>query len=562
MLCRTPAAGSAETAAAGSWFGGCTALTHLQLAGSTGVISPGSCSPGIQTPRSAVVSAPVIEMLSPSIGECRGLEVLQVQGLGVPLLPQALTQLQELHTVRIQSTRVARRAHHAADRALAVLGSCKGLLDLTLAGCELRTLPAWLSGLQHLSSLNLQGNYLQELPGCSPGLGLPVGLQVLNLSDNRLREVPEGLGDLSRLQRLILDENYLCSLPQQVWQLPELTELSIRENMLPLLPELPSSSRLAASSSAAVTEGQQDVGAAAMSARSAGFRPASSSKHQRTDSTSNSSSRCSELRMLHLGCNQLAQLPSGISLLTKLKDLDLGHNQLRTLPESGSIWALTRLTALQLSHNHLKKLPAGISNLQQLVKLDISGNHLPVTSSNSKKRPAAAVTDADGKIPVTPAAGSTPATTAAAQHPTVQRSSDRNSGRLTAAEQRQLPAPLRALRQLQQLRIGGQQQEHLGGHQCPLQLLLGGLVDLIEVVRSLAPPHHQCPVTKAAAAAVAHLSRISTGRRGRRERARQLAERVRFEPGWVLLPAPKGHAAAAAPSAAAAAPAGAYESGW
>jgi hypothetical protein len=87
---------------------------------------------------------------------------------------------------------------------------------------------------------------------------------------------------------------------------------------------------------------------------------------------------------------------------------------------------------------------------------------------------------------------------------------------------------------------------------CPLAMLLGGLSDLVELLRSLAPPGHQCPVTKAAAAAVAHLTRVSGGKRARRERERQLLERVQSEPGWVVLPAPKAAAGLAAGAAAAA----------
>lgn len=280
-----------------------------------------------------------------------------------------------------------------------------------------------------------------------------------------------------------------------------------------------------------------------------------------------------DLKFMNLAGNQLLQLPAGICMLTALQHLDLSHNQLRILPEDGSIWMLTKLTALQLSHNHLKKLPVGMSNLQRLVELDLSGNHLPATAASSRTssevRPAVTATvtvaavpaDEDENCETTPLLAPAAAMPGLKQRTPMQslKSKFRRRGKKKPPiSEQQLPTPLRALRQLQQLRMGGQQQEHTGGHQCPLQLLLGGLVDLVEVVRSLAPPHHQCPVTKAAAAAVAHLSRISTGRRGRKERARNLAERVRFEPGWVLLPAPKGPTSSSGGMAAA----GAGVGGW
>lgn len=567
--------GAATGAAAAPWVGGCSELRHLRLTGCAGVVETGnSMLTGAVSTRPRVLSAPVLEQLSTNISECRALEVLEVHGLGVPLLPNTLYQLTQLHTVSIASSRVARRAFHAAHVALAILGSCKGLRDLTLAGCELRSIPGWLPGLSGLTSLNLQGNYLQDLPGCAPGLGLPPGLQVLNLSDNRLREIPDSLGDLICLQQLVLDENYLCSLPQQVWLLPQLRELSIRENMLPLLPDVPGVSRGSGSHQLMICDSNSSssfsssnepwctvnvhpaaaVGAgsqrkppktAANTPSAAGLAAGTAESTTRNSSSSIRGRLQSKLKVLDVSHNQLSQLPDGMSMLTSLQQLSLGHNQLRSLPASSGIWALTRMTALCLSHNQISKLPAGLAKLQHLVELDLSGNFLPTQS----EVPAAAAATADDSPVSSPRCATPLAATAAAAaaatiaSPTPQ--SPKCSRRLTAADQQQLPSPLRALRHLQQLRMGGQQQQHQGGHQCPLQLLFGGLVELIELVRSLAPPHHQCPVTRAAAAAVAHLGRMSTGRVGKRERERQLAERVRYEPGWVLLPAPKAQPAAA-----------------
>ncbi|WIA15324.1 hypothetical protein OEZ85_001990 [Tetradesmus obliquus] len=320
LLARTPASSPTSADAAGAWLGNCTALRTLRICGE-------------QQAALAVLSAPALDALSAAICCCSSLQQLQVLGLGVPMLPAGLSQLQQLHTVSIASTSMARRVLLTPDAALAALGGCSRLRSLTLAGCELRSLPAWLLNLTQLTALQLQGNYIQDLQNAAACFGLPAGLQLLVLSDNRLRDLPASIAGLQQLSVLQLDENYLSSLPQQIWALPALQQLS--------------------------------------------------------------------------------------------------------------------------------------------------------------------------------------------------------------------------LKQLKQLRIGGQQVDNRRSASCPLAMLLGGFSDLVELLRSLAPPGHQCPVTKAAAAAVAHFTRASGGKRARRERQRQLMELVRTEPGWVVLPAPKAAAGLAAGAAVA-----------
>lgn len=233
LLCRAPAAAGlpaeqhAEDSlatAAGPWLGALSALQTLQL---QGILRNGS-----------VLVAPALEALSSSIGACSQLEVLSVKQLGLPLLPDTLARLPRLRSVSIEACSIVRRVVLQPEQVLAVLGRCSSLEQLTLSGCELRQVPAWLAGLRGVTSLQLNGNYLSDMPATHQAcMGLPPALQRLNLCDNRLRELPDSVAQLSSLTQLLLDSNYLNSLPAAIWDLPALAELSARENMLSQLPE-------------------------------------------------------------------------------------------------------------------------------------------------------------------------------------------------------------------------------------------------------------------------------------------------------------------------------------
>jgi hypothetical protein len=111
-------------------------------------------------------------------------------------------------------------------------------------------------------------------------------------------------------------------------------------------------------------------------------------------------------------------------------------------------------------------------------------------------------------------------------------------GRSVQKQSRALPCPLGQLPELQQVCLGRQQADSSNWcEHCPLQLLLAGLLDLAERIRALAPPNHQCPVKKAAAAAVAHITGVTSVSRARAVRERELLEGMQKEPGWVVVPA-------------------------
>lgn len=657
LLCRSASAAGlpgvlaadVSAAAAGPWFGGLSALQCLELRGIL---------------RGSVLGAPALDVLSSSIGGCSKLQKLSVKGLGLPMLPDALAQLPHLRHVSIEACAVTRRAVLGPEAAIAVLGRCRKLQEVTLAGCELRHLPDWLASLQDVTVLQLHGNYLQDLPAGKPCAGLPPALQRLSLADNRLRDLPDSIAQLSSLSQLVLDSNYLAALPSSIWDLPGLRELSARENMLAQLPDCGcahaqytsrcsmecagmdygSSScagtsqrpgdgvpavHVAVAASAAVmpsAEGLEGLsaeevallgaigvlqsnsgGVAVGDVRAqAGYVSAGAAvvSVPRAGAHQQQSCACARsLRSLVLADNQLTELPSSMSQLTNLRELNLSKNQLRALPDKAGIWALTGLTSLQLADNHLHRLPSGLAKLQHLVELDVSGNHLsvsitpePTGSSTAATAAAGASSNAAAAAGAGPGAGASKhapvqsgaSPAAAAQAPAASSSVvvgvpalPAVAARLTAAvasrrargagavdtpalvtvlvesptaqsglhdsrdysfsikqQPQALPCPLGRLPQLQQVWLGRQQVEGSDRWcgQCPLQLLLSGLFDLAGKIKCLAPPKHECPVTKAAKAAVAHITGATSGR-ARAMREAELLEAVQTEPGWVVMPA-------------------------
>jgi Leucine-rich repeat (LRR) protein len=70
----------------------------------------------------------------------------------------------------------------------------------------------------------------------------------------------------------------------------------------------------------------------------------------------------------------ITALPTDISILTRLTELELHHNELKTIPPQ--IGDLTNLRVLDLSHNpQMESLPVQMWKLTNLQKLNIEGNH-------------------------------------------------------------------------------------------------------------------------------------------------------------------------------------------
>jgi Leucine-rich repeat (LRR) protein len=114
--------------------------------------------------------------------------------------------------------------------------------ELDLSGQDWAELPAEVTRLQHLESLNLSRNPRLSPAAVAEFMPHWPGLERLYWMNAELSALPEALGDLRRLQHLHVDNNQLSALPDRLGDLPALMNLSADHNRLAELP--PGMSRL------------------------------------------------------------------------------------------------------------------------------------------------------------------------------------------------------------------------------------------------------------------------------------------------------------------------------
>lgn len=196
------------------------------------------------------------------------------------------------------------------------------LRTLDLRDNQIRSLPAYIDKLRHLSELRLDNNPLGQLPG-RPIKNLRA-LRVLSLQNTGLDELPAELAGLTDLETLNLDLNHFSEFPELIARLPALRQLTLANNALDKIPRT-----------------IKDL---------------------------------VQLETLDLDNCELAELPAAIGSLANLKTLHVAHNELRTLP--AEIRNLAKLETLGAAGNLLTSLPPGIGQLVSLQALDLAENQL------------------------------------------------------------------------------------------------------------------------------------------------------------------------------------------
>ena len=109
----------------------------------------------------------------------------------------------------------------------------KGITDLNLYACSLKTLSPSIEVLKNLQTLDLYHNQLEEIPST---VGKLKGLSTLALSNNRLKNLPNEINNLHNLKKLYAHHNHLSTLPADMGAMNNLTMLDLGYNQFTTYP--------------------------------------------------------------------------------------------------------------------------------------------------------------------------------------------------------------------------------------------------------------------------------------------------------------------------------------
>lgn len=193
------------------------------------------------------------------------------------------------------------------------------IVGLGLCKQKLVTLPASVTQLKNLRTLNLRNNLLIALP---ESFGALENLRELYLWQNQLTTFPESFKQLINLKKLDIKNNQLTTLPDTFASLSKLETLLLDGNKFETFPEI-------------VT-------------------------------------KLTQLQILSLTGNKLVILSEHLGDLRKLRSLSLKTNLLRQLPNS--LKDLRSLVRLNLDHNRFQSLPEFLFKLPALRYLNVEAN--------------------------------------------------------------------------------------------------------------------------------------------------------------------------------------------
>ncbi len=152
--------------------------------------------------------------------------VLDLSGLGLTTLPDALGELTSLQSLHLSNNQLTALPD--------ALGQLSSLQSLYLSHNQLTALPNALAKLASLRYLDIGGNQLTAMPD---SLARLPSLQHLSLVGNLLAALPDSLGQFSSLLALYLGSNQLAVLPDSLGKLTSLRSLDLEHNQLTALPE-------------------------------------------------------------------------------------------------------------------------------------------------------------------------------------------------------------------------------------------------------------------------------------------------------------------------------------
>ncbi|KAL3726618.1 hypothetical protein ACJRO7_031515 [Eucalyptus globulus] len=329
----------------------------------------------------------LLRQIPDSIKKLTSLTELYLKSTGIEELPESIGSLKKLETLdAIYCASLARIPNSIGDLAslsrldltnchkLAQLpdsiGSLVSLRKLLLSGCHsLKQIPNLIGKLTSLTELHLKFTAIEELP---ESIGSLKKLETLDASYCALlARIPNSIGDLASLSCLDLtDCHKLTQLPNSIGSLMSLSQLLLSgclllRQILYSIGKLKSLTELHLKYTA-IAELPSSIGSLKK------LKTLDASYCAMLARIPNSIGDLASLSRLDLThCQKLAQLPDSISSLVSLRKLLLsGCHSLRQIPDS--IKKLTSLTELHLKSTAIEELPESIGSLKKLETLDAS----------------------------------------------------------------------------------------------------------------------------------------------------------------------------------------------
>jgi len=161
----------------------------------------------------------LISSLPESIGMMTHLRTIEANNNLITSVPPSIVELQNLYRLYLNDNKISE---------LPDLGGLNSLLDLSLTGNRIESVPESFDRLPALKILNLTGNMISELPS---SIESARSLRELYLSSNMLEAIPASFCFLSNLEVLYMNKNRLSN-PLPPLDHLKLRHIDIKENRL------------------------------------------------------------------------------------------------------------------------------------------------------------------------------------------------------------------------------------------------------------------------------------------------------------------------------------------
>ena len=285
-------------------------------------------------------------VLPKNLSKFQNLRILELSGALDPDLQKDFTAVIPPEIFKLDRLEVLNLSGNALLEIPQELGNLKSLKRLDLSHNTILRLPASISNLIQLKELNLasnqQGLGLKEREANSwlNNIGTLQNLEKLNLADCQLEVLPGEIGRLKNLKELNLSENYIKSWPKELGLLTNLIKLNLYNSGFE-----PNAFSLKALNLLKELEISGDPPPEIWN--------------------------LSNLRRLKIGMSRLAEIPTGLSRLINLEELDLLSyevddylSQLRHLPEE--LKKLKKLRRLSFYGSHMDDLRVELKKTESI----------------------------------------------------------------------------------------------------------------------------------------------------------------------------------------------------